>query len=83
MHQGEQYSHHQSGQEVWVFNVDSQRKIATIKFETPLSHIMVTQEENPLLIVGDDSGETHVYDALTFRYQRTIEGPGPKSYQDF
>ena len=44
---------------------------------------MVTQEDNPLLIVGDEEGGTHVYDALTFRFERTIDGPGADLFEDF
>jgi methylamine dehydrogenase heavy chain len=83
MHQGEQYSHHEPGTEVWVFNTATQRKIGSITFDTPVDHVMVTQESNPLLIVGDEEGGTHVYDARTFRFERTIDGPGVDLYEDF
>ena len=82
MHQGEQYSHHQPGTEVWIFSMASERRIARIEFETPVNHIMVTQEDQPLLIVGDEEGGTHVYDALKFTHERTIEMPGTIMYVD-
>ena len=75
MHQGEQYTHHEPGSEVWVFSTHSQRKIATIEFEKQVKHIMVTQEVEPLLIIGEKDGGTQIYDALTFQHERTIEGP--------
>jgi len=83
MHQGEQYSHHEPGSEVWVYNTATQRKIGAIPFETPVDNVMVTQEDNPLLIVSDEEGGTHVYDALTFRFERTIDGPGADLLEDF
>ena len=82
MHEGEQYSHHEPGTEVWVFSTASNRKIATIPFETPVVNIMVTQEDEPLLIIGDEDGGMHVHDALTFRYERTIEGPAAGLFED-
>lgn len=82
MHQGERYSHHEPGTEIWVFSTRSQRKVGTIEFETPVDNIMVTQEAEPLLIVGDEEGGTHVYDALTFKYQRTIDAPGAALFED-
>ena len=82
MHQGEQYSHHESGTEVWVFSMAAGHRIARIEFATPVNHLMVTQEDEPLLIVGDDEGGTHVYDALKFTHQRTIEMPGTAMYVD-
>lgn len=82
VHQGEQYSHHEPGPEVWVYSVAARRKIATIEFETPVAGIMVTQEAEPLLIVGDEERDMHVYDALKFRHLRTIEGPGAQLFED-
>jgi methylamine dehydrogenase heavy chain len=83
MHQGEPYSHHEPGTEVWVYNTATQRKIGSIPFETPVDHVMVTQESSPLLIVGDEEGGTHVYDALTFRFERTIDAPDADLFEDF
>jgi len=83
MHQGEQYTHYEPGTEVWVFDLNTKRRIAEIEFETPVGHIMVTQEAAPLLIVGDKEGTTHVYDALTFTHERTIEGPAANLFEDF
>lgn len=82
MHQGEEYSHHEAGSEIWVFSTASQRRIARIEFEVPVGTLMVTQEAEPLLIVGDDEGGTHVYDALKFTHERTIEGPMGGLFED-
>ena len=83
MHQGEQYSHHEAGTEIWVFNINSKRRIARIELETAAGGVMVTQEAEPLLIVGDEEGETHVYDALKFTHERTIAGPPGNQFEDF
>jgi len=83
MHQGERYSHHEPGTEIWVFSTNSKRRIGRIEFETPVDNIMVTQEAEPLLIVGDVEGETHVYDALTFRLERSIDTPAASLFEDF
>ena len=82
MHQGEQYTHHEPGSEVWVFSTHSQRKIATIEFEKQVNHIMATQEAEPLLVIGEKDGGTKIYDGLTFRYERTIEGPSASLFED-
>jgi hypothetical protein len=44
---------------------------------------MVTQEAEPKLIIADDEGGTHVYDALTLVYERTIEMPRASMFEDF
>lgn len=82
MHQGEEYSHYDPGTEVWVFSLASKRRIARIEFESPVHIVMVTQEEEPLLVVVDEENKTQVYDALTFRHQRTIEVPEPAQLED-
>jgi len=82
MHKGEQYSHHEPGTEVWVFSLAAKRRIATIEFENPVVNVMVTQEAEPLLMIADKDGATKVYDALTFVYERTIEGPGAELFED-
>ena len=82
MHQGDQYTHHEPGSEIWVFSTHSQRKIATVQLENPVTTIMVTQENEPLLIVSENGGATKVYDALTFKHQRTIEGPSAALFVD-
>jgi len=82
MHQGERYSHHEPGTEVWVFSMASGRRIARIEFEVAVGNLLVTQEAEPLLIVGDEEGETHVYDALKFTHERTIDMPPAGMFED-
>lgn len=82
MHEGKQYSHHEAGTEIWVVSLAGKRRIARIELEEPASSIMVTQESDPRLVVGDEDGKTHIYHALTFKKERTIEGPGAPLFID-
>jgi methylamine dehydrogenase heavy chain len=77
MHQGEEYTHQNPGTEVWVYNLLAQRRIARMKLEVETSNIMVTQETAPKLIVSDEEGGLHLYDALKMKLDRTIDDPGP------
>ena len=83
MHQGERYSHHEPGNQVWVFSTRSRRRIGTIEFENPVENILVTQEAEPRLVVGSEQGETRVYDALTLKYERSIDGAAAALFEDF
>lgn len=83
MHQGEPYTHHDGGSEIWVFDLGSQRRIGRIEFDVPVLAVLVTQEAEPMLVVGDDDDKTHVYDALRFTFERSIEGPGARVLEDF
>lgn len=83
MHQGKQYTHYDPGTEVWVFSLATKKRIARIELaETPAVTIMVTQEAEPLLLIADEEGKTHVYDALRFTHERTIEGPQADLFED-
>lgn len=83
MHQGEVDTHHEPGEEIWVLDVNSRRRVHRIELETPVVSLMVTQEDEPKLIIADDDGGTHVYDALTFIHERTIQTPGASHFEDF
>ena len=84
VHQGERYEHHEPGTEIWVYSLATRRKAGSIKFEgdAKVENIMVTQEAEPKLIVGDTEGGTHVYDALTWRHERQIQGPPADLFED-
>lgn len=77
MHQGGEYTHHDPGSEVWVFNLESHRRIARLELPVAAGNILVTQESAPKLIVADEDGGLHVYDALKLKLERTIDDPGP------
>ena len=79
MHQGEEYTHHEAGTEVWVVNLLTQRRIGRLELATQARHIMVTQEAEPKLVVADEEGGLHVYDALQLKLDRTIKDPGPET----
>jgi methylamine dehydrogenase heavy chain len=85
MHQGGEYTHHDPGTEVWVYNLAAQRRIARIELPVAASRIMVTQEAAPKLIIADEEGGLHLYDGLKMTLDRTIEDPGPGAsvIQDF
>ena len=77
MHQGGEYTHHDPGTEVWVYNIAAQRRIARLELGEKTANVMVTQESEPKLIISDVEGGLHLYDALKLTLDRTIEDPGP------
>jgi methylamine dehydrogenase heavy chain len=83
MHEGEVDTHHEPGSEIWVVDSKTKRRLQRIKVETPIDSLMVTQEARPKLIVGDHEGGTHVYNALTFTFERTIDTPSASMFEDF
>lgn len=83
MHQGGKDTHHEPGEEIWVYSLDARRRVHRLELEVPAESIMVTQEAEPKLVVGDEDGDTHVYDALSFAHERSISMPGAAHYEDF
>jgi methylamine dehydrogenase heavy chain len=77
MHQGPMDTHSQPGTEVWVADLASQRRVARLKLEAPVTHILASQEEQPKLYVAEERA-LHIYDGVQLRRLRTIEEPGPK-----
>lgn len=83
MHQGEIDTHHVAGDEIWVYDVEGQNRIYRLELDAPATSIMVTQEAEPKLLVSDEEGEMHVYDAVSFVFERTITAPGASHFEDF
>ncbi len=44
---------------------------------------MGTQEDEPKLLVADAQGGNHIYDALTFIKERSIQIPDSTHFEDF
>ncbi len=83
MHEGPVDTHHDPGEEIWVVDLASQRRVHRLAVEDLADDLTVTQETEPKLIVGTDSGGTEIYDALTFRHERSINTPSAAMYEDF
>ncbi len=78
MHQAEkEFTHHDPGTEIWVMSARDQRRLERIELEVPAHALYVTQSDEPKLLVLDEEGGLHVYDAITLSLDRSIEDPGP------
>jgi len=77
MHEGGEYTHYQPGTEIWVYDINAQRRVERIELAAPASSLFVTQSDEPKLIVADQEGGLHVYDAVKLTVDRTIDDPGP------
>ena len=82
MHEGPIDTHHEPGTEIWVLDSNSKRRIGKIELDTPANSVLVTQESNPKLLIVDSEGGSHVYNAMTLRYERSIEIPGSTAFED-
>ena len=76
MHQGEPDTHEDPGNEVWIFDRATQRRIARLKLTTSGSNLLVSQTEEPLLTVTGVDGQLHVYDVKKMKLVRSINQVG-------
>jgi hypothetical protein len=80
MHKAEKdFTHHDSGTEIWVMDVEQQRRLERIELEVPAYSLYVTQSDEPKLVVSDEENGLHIYDALKLTLDQTIEDPGPNA----
>ena len=78
MHEAEKdYTHHEPGTEIWVIDINQKRRLERIELETAAYALYVTQSDEPRLVVSDEEGGLHIYDAHKLTIERTIEDPGP------
>ena len=70
--EGYEGSHKDPGVEVWVFDVEEQRRVDRIALELPVISIGLTRDDEPLLIATNINLEVDVYDAGSGEYRRTL-----------
>jgi len=76
VHQGGIDTHSEPGTEIWIFNRANRQRIARIQPESHVANLLVTQDEDPILITTTVEDQIVIYDVNTTRKLRTIENPG-------
>lgn len=71
---GKEGSHKNGGPEVWVFDVEAQKRVARIKLKTHGVSIEATRSKDPLLVVTNANMDLDVYDAVSGKWLRMIGG---------
>lgn len=80
MHRGVEGSHKAGGTEIWVFDINTHRRLARWPL-APLkvgavTAVQVSQDESPLLFTASDRGWVEVFDALTGRLRHVDKNLG-------
>lgn len=65
MHQGRNWSHKDSGREVWIFDAASGKRLRRIRLVEPSQSIAVSADDNPLVYTITDSARICAYRAAT------------------
>jgi methylamine dehydrogenase heavy chain len=77
VHQGGPETHKDLGQQVWVYDLASHRRVQTITTRNKVGSIQVSQDSQPLLFACSlESNRLDIYDATSGKYLRTVESLG-------
>ena len=77
MHRGPEWTHKDSGTEVWVYDVQTQKRLQKIRLSKPAQSIAVSQDDSPLLYtIVDGAAEVITYDSSTGKVRSELENLG-------
>lgn len=76
---GHEGSQGEGGQEVWVVNPKTKKRLRRIKLQTQGLSLCVTKDRDPLLVVTNANMNLEVYRAKNGSYVRTISGFGQET----
>ncbi len=80
MHQGDKWTHKWAGEEVWVFDTATKTRVGRIQMEEPALSLVVTQDDNPLLITLSEAASISVFDATTLEHKGDLGELGITPY---
>jgi methylamine dehydrogenase heavy chain len=77
VHQGGTETHKDLGEQIWVFDLVSHKKVQTIATRNKVGSIQVSQDSAPLLFACSiESNRLDIYDATSGKFLRTVESLG-------
>lgn len=76
MHRGDRWTHKQAGTEIWVFNLESKKRIKRIPLEEPAMSLTVSLDDAPQLYTISEEGTLHIWDAQTYEYEDSVDELG-------
>ena len=77
VHQGGPETRKELGQQVWVYDLSSHRRVQITKTRNKVGSIQVSQDSQPLLFACSlESNRLDIYDATSGKYLRTVEPLG-------
>lgn len=77
MHQGGEWTHKKPGTAVWVYDVNTQKRVAQISLPVEANSIRVTQDDKPLLFAASmHEGVIQVFSALDGKYLGQVKEMG-------
>jgi methylamine dehydrogenase heavy chain len=77
VHQGGPETRKDLGQQVWVYDLASHKRVQTISTRNKIGSILLSQDSQPLLFACSfESNSLDIYDATTGKYLKTVDALG-------
>lgn len=77
MHRGGKNTQKDPGEEIWVYDINTQQRLARYKVKAPVTTMAVSQDDAPLLYTAFfEKPQLEIYDALSGKHLRTVEQVG-------
>jgi methylamine dehydrogenase heavy chain len=76
MHMGEYWSHKEGAEEIWVLDVAAKKVVRRFPIEEKMSHIEVTQDDEPKIFINSDEGNGFILDGKTGEEHHKIVNSG-------
>jgi methylamine dehydrogenase heavy chain len=81
MHRGLKWTHKQAGEEVWVYNMNTKKRVLRIKLGADHAHTLkITNDENPILFTLTETAKLISRNPRTGKERGRIEGLGLSPY---
>lgn len=81
MHRGLRWTHKQAGEEVWVYDMRTKKRVQRIKLGDAHAHTLkVTRDEKPILFTLTETANLLSWDARTGKRRGILEGIGLSPY---
>jgi methylamine dehydrogenase heavy chain len=77
VHQGGPETHKDLGEQVWVYDLASHRRVQAIAMRNKVGSIQVSRDSQPLLFACSlESNRLDIYDATSGKYLRSVDQLG-------
>ena len=81
MHRGLKWSHKQAGEEVWVYNMSTRKRVQRIRLGADHAHTLkITNDEKPILFTLTETAKLIAWNPATGKERGRIEGLGLSPY---
>jgi len=76
MHQGDRWTDKQAGREVWVFDLESRKRIKRIPLKEASKSLIVSLDDAPQLYTISEGGNLDIWDARTYEHEDSVDELG-------